>query len=58
MQDHIETLIEVGDELSAVGGTVNKNDQVVFLFVSLPVCYSVLLGDCARGKPKLAVVTE
>ena len=56
MQDHIKTLTEVCDELSAVGEPVKEED----LLASLPECYSVLVTALEANPtiPTLTIVTE
>ena len=48
VQNHIKSLTEVCDQLSAVGEPVKEEDRVVYLLASLPECYSV---DCPRSQP-------
>ena len=43
MQDHIESMTEVCDDLSAIGDPVNEEDRVVYLLASLPESYNVLV---------------
>ena len=43
MQDHIKSMTEVCDELSAIGDPVNEEDRVVYLLASLPESYNVLV---------------
>ena len=43
VQDHIKTMTEVCDELSAIGETVKEEDRVVYLLASLPESYNVLV---------------
>ena len=59
MQDHIKSMTEVCDELSAIG-PVNEEDRVAYLLASLPECYNVLVTalEANAEVPILAVVTE
>ena len=43
VQEHIKSLTEVCDELSAIGEPVKEEDHVVYLLASLPKCYNVLV---------------
>ena len=43
MQDHLKSMTEVCDELSAIGEPVNNEDRVVYLLASLPESYNVLV---------------
>ena len=60
MQDHIKSLMEVCNQLVAVGKPVNEEDHVEYLLASLPECYSVLVTalEANSDVPALAVVTE
>ena len=60
MQDHVKSMTEVYDELTAVGETISEEDRVVYLLASLPESYSVLVTalQASTDVPKLAVVTE
>ena len=43
VQNHIKSMTEVCDELSVIGEPVNEEDHVVYLLVSLPESYNVLV---------------
>ena len=43
MQDHLKSMIEVCEELSAISEPVNNEDRVVYLLASLPESYNVLV---------------
>ena len=60
VQEHIKSLTEVCDELSAIGEPVKEEDRVVYLLASLPECYNVLVTALEANSevPTLAVVTE
>ena len=60
IQDHIKSMTEVCDELSAIGEPVNEEDRVVYLLTSLPESYNVLVTalEANAEVPALAVVTE
>ena len=60
VQEHIKSLTEVCDELSAIGEPVKEEDCVVYLLASLPECYNVLVTALEANSevPTLAVVTE
>ena len=56
VQDHIKTMTEVCDELSAIGETVKEEDRVVYLLASLPESYNVLVTalEASAEVPSLA----
>ena len=60
VQEHIKSLPEVCDELSAIGEPVKEEDRVIYLLASLPECYNVLVTALEANSevPTLAVVTE
>ena len=60
MQEHIKAMTEVLDELSIVDEPVQEEDRVVYLLVSLPDSYSMLVTalEANADIPKLEVVTE
>ena len=60
MQDHIKSMTEVCDELSAIAEPVNEEDRVVYLLASLPESYNVLVTalEASAEVPAMAVVTE
>ena len=60
VQDHIKTMTEVFDKLSAIDEPVKEEDTVVYLLASLPECYNVLVTalEASPDVPTLAVVTE
>ncbi len=59
VQDHIKSLTEVCDELTAIGESVKEEDRVVYLLASLPECYNVLVTALEANDEvlKLATVT-
>ena len=60
VQDHVKSMTEVCDQLSAIGDPVNEEDRVVYLLASLPESYNVLVTalEANAEVPALAVVTE
>ena len=60
VQQHIKSMSEICDELSAIGETVSEEDRVVYLLASLPESYSVLVTalEANANVPSLAVVRE
>ena len=60
VHNHIKSMTEVCDELSAIGEPVNEEDRVVYLLASLPESYNVLVTalEASVEVPALAVVTE
>ena len=60
VHNHIQSMTEVCDELSAIGEPVNEEDRVVYLLASLPESYNVLVTalEASVEVPALAVVTE
>ena len=60
VQDHIKSMTEIFDELSAIDQPVKEEDRVVYLLASLPECYNVLVTALEANPevPALAVVTK
>ena len=60
VRDHIKSLTEVYDELSAIDEPVKEEDRVIYLLASLPECYNVLVTalEASADIPSLSVVTE
>ena len=60
MQEHLKSMTEVCDKLSAIGEPVNEEDRVVYLLASLPESYNVLVTTLEANAevPRLEVVTE
>ena len=60
VQEHIKTMTEIFDELSAIDEPVKEEDRVVYLLASLPECNNVLVTalEASTEVPALAVVTK
>ena len=60
VRDHIKSLTEVYDELSAIGEPIKEEDRVVYILASLPERYNVLVTALEANSdiPSLSVVTE
>ena len=60
VQDHIKTMTEIFDKLSAIDEPVKEEDRVVYILASLPECYNTLVTalEANPAVPALAVVTE
>ena len=60
VQDHIKFMTEICDELSVIGETISEEDRVVYLLVSFPESYNVLVTalEASAEVPRLTVVRE
>ena len=60
VQDHIKIMMEICDELVAIGEHVTDEDRVVYLLASLLERYGVLVTalEASADVPTLAVVRE
>ena len=43
VQEHVKALTEIFNELSIIGGNVDDEDRVIYLLVSLPDSYKMLV---------------
>ena len=60
VQEHLKSMTEICDELSAIGEPVNEEDRVIYLLASLPESYNVLVTTLEANAevPRLELVTE
>ena len=60
MQKHVQMLTEIFDELSIIGDTLDEENQVVHILVSLAESYDMLVTilEASPEVPKLEIVAE
>ncbi|GAB1600790.1 hypothetical protein Ahia01_000357100 [Argonauta hians] len=60
VHQHIKTMMEIFDELSVIGDSIDEEDRVVHLLATLPDSYNMLVTalEASQDVPKWVLVTE